>query len=128
MNTAWLAELLVVLHLAFVGFAVFGGLLALHSPRWTLLHLPALGWAAYVELSGGICPLTPWEQRLRAAAGQGGYEGGFVEHYLVPVLYPPGLGPSQQWWLGVGLVLFNLGVYLYVWRRRRGSAAQRRSP
>ena len=118
---AWRILAVVLLHLAFVAFAVAGGLLALRW-RWVpLLHLPALAWAAYVEFTGRICPLTPLENALRAAGGAAGYEGGFVEHYLLPVLYPAQLTRSLQWGLGTGLVVFNLTVYAAVlWRARRG--------
>ncbi|GAB3768525.1 DUF2784 domain-containing protein [Ramlibacter monticola] len=115
-----LADAVVLLHLAFVVFAVAGGLLALRW-RWVaLLHLPALAWAAFVEFSGRTCPLTPLENALRAAGGEAGYEGGFVEHYLLPVLYPADLTRGLQWALGTGLVVFNLAVYAaVVWQARR---------
>ena len=113
-----LADAVVLFHLVFVAFAVAGGLLAFWR-RWTvLLHLPALGWAAFVEFTGRICPLTPLENTLRAASGAAGYEGGFIEHYLLPVLYPAALTRELQWTLGAGLVAFNALVYLLVWRSR----------
>lgn len=114
-----LADAVVLLHLAFVVFAVAGGLLALRWRWLPLVHLPALGWAAFVEFSGRICPLTPLENQLRAASGAAGYSGGFIEHYLLPVLYPAALTRELQWTLGAGLVLINLAVYLLVWWRRR---------
>jgi len=114
-----LADAVLVFHLAFVAFAVAGGLLALRW-RWVpLVHLPVLAWAAFVEFSGGICPLTPLENGLRAAGGAAGYSGGFVEHYLLPILYPAELTRTVQYVLGAGLVAFNLLVYLLVWRRRQ---------
>ena len=121
-----LAEALVLFHFAFVVFAVAGGLLAFRW-RWVpLLHLPALGWAALVEFTGGICPLTPLENALRAAGGQAGYGGGFIEHYLLPVLYPAALTRELQWTLGTGLVAFNAVVYFLLWRKR--TAERRRVP
>jgi Protein of Unknown function (DUF2784) len=114
-----LADAVVLLHLLFVVFAVLGGLLALRWPWLALAHLPALGWAAWVEFSGRICPLTPLENALRAAGGEAGYPGGFVEHYLLPVLYPAALTRELQWTLGAGLVVFNAAVYLLLCRRRR---------
>ena len=115
-----LADLVVLLHLLFVAFAVMGGLLAFRWRWMPWLHLPALGWAAFVEFTGRICPLTPLENRLREASGAAGYGGGFVEHYLLPVLYPAALTRELQWTLGAGLVAFNLVVYLLLgWRRRR---------
>jgi hypothetical protein len=115
-----LADAVVLFHLAFVAFAVAGGLLVLRW-RWVaLLHLPALAWAAFVEFTGRICPLTPLENTLRAAAGGAGYAGGFVEHYLLPMLYPADLTRELQWTLGTGLVLFNVAVYAAVcWQARR---------
>jgi hypothetical protein len=113
-----LADAVVLLHLLFVAFAVAGGLLALRWRWMPLAHLPALAWAAWVELSGRICPLTPLENALRAAGGEAGYPGGFVEHYLLPVLYPAALTRELQWTLGVSLVLFNGVIYALVWWRR----------
>ena len=99
--------------------AVAGGLLALRW-RWVpWLHLPALGWGATVEFTGWICPLTPLENWLRAAGGEAGYAGGFIEHYLLPLLYPAALTRDTQLVLGAGLVGFNLLVYSLVILRRR---------
>lgn len=117
---AWraLADAVLVLHLLFIAFALAGGLLAFWR-RWiVLLHLPAMGWAALVEFNGWMCPLTPLENRLRAAGGAAGYEGGFIEHYLLPLIYPASLTQQLQWWLGGGLLAFNAVVYLLLWRRR----------
>ena len=121
MTSALLADAVLVVHLGFILFAVLGGLLALRWPRAAWLHLPALAWGAWIELTGGICPLTPLENRLRAAAGRAGYEGGFVEHYLVPIVYPPGLRPGHQLVLAVLLLATNAAIYAWVWRRRSGS-------
>jgi hypothetical protein len=114
-----LADAVLVLHLAFIAFAVAGGLLALRWRWMPLVHLPALAWAAFVEFSGTICPLTPLENALRAAGGLAGYPGGFVEHYLLPMLYPEELTRTVQSVLGAGLVAFNAFAYFFVWRRRR---------
>jgi hypothetical protein len=118
---AWrlLADVVLLAHLAFVVFAVAGGLLALRWRWLPWLHLPTLGWAAWVEFSGWICPLTPLENMLRRAGGEAGYPGGFIEHYLMPLLYPAELTRELQWMLGTALVLFNAAVYLMVWRRVR---------
>lgn len=113
-----LADAVLVFHLLFIAFAVAGGLLAFWRPWIVWLHLPVLGWAAFVELTGRICPLTPLENRLRALGGEGGYQGGFIEHYLLPVIYPADLTPQVQWWLGGGLLAFNAIVYVLLWRRR----------
>jgi hypothetical protein len=117
---AWrvLADGVVLLHLLFVAFAVLGGLLAFRWRWMPWLHLPALAWAGFVEFTGRICPLTPLENRLREASGAAGYTGGFVEHYLLPMLYPAALTRELQWTLGAGLVAFNLVVYALLWWRR----------
>lgn len=119
MTARILADAVVLLHLVFVAFVVAGGLLALRWRWMPWLHLPALAWGAFVEFSGTVCPLTPLENRLRAAAGEGAYAGGFVEQYLLPVLYPAGLDREWQWMLGAGSVGFNAVVYLLLWTRRR---------
>jgi hypothetical protein len=114
------ADILVVLHLAFVLFALLGGLLVYRWPRWAWLHVPAFAWGAVIEFNGWICPLTPLEQRFRAAADEGGYSGGFVEHYLLPMLYPEGLTREIQ--LGLGLLVLGVNAVVYgawLWRMRR---------
>ena len=114
-----LADLVLVAHLGFIVFAVFGGLLALRH-RWApFLHLPCVAWGAFVELSGRVCPLTPLENALRSQAGEAAYGGSFVEHYLVPIVYPSGLSAELQVFLAVILVLWNAAVYAVVVRRRR---------
>ena len=116
-----LADIILVSHLAFIVFVVAGGLLALRW-RWVpLVHLPAACWGVYVELAGRICPLTPLENTLRRAAGDAGYPGGFIEHYLVPIVYPAALSHSLQIGLAGLVVLANLIVYsvvLWRWYRR----------
>ncbi|MDX1383756.1 MAG: DUF2784 domain-containing protein [Thermoanaerobaculia bacterium] len=120
-----LADGLALVHFGFVLFVVGGGLLALRW-RWVpWVHLPAAAWGAFVELSGRICPLTPLENALRRAGGAAGYEGGFVERYLLPVLYPADLTREVQIVLGAVVVACNAAIYLAVWLRRR--AASRRS-
>lgn len=114
-----MAEAVVLFHFVFVVFAVAGALLAFRW-RWIpLLHLPVLAWAATVEFTGWICPLTPLENWLRAAGGQAGYSGGFIEHYLLPLLYPAALDRDLQIFLGSGLLVFNAVVYGLLWHRRR---------
>jgi hypothetical protein len=113
-----LADLLVALHLAFILFTLFGGLLALRW-RWApWVHLPAMAWGAFVEATGRVCPLTPLENALRAAAGEATYQGDFIGRYLVAVVYPEGLTPAAQAVLGILLVVVNAGIYALVWRRR----------
>jgi hypothetical protein len=114
-----LADLIVGVHALFVVFVVFGGLLALRW-RWVIAaHLPAAVWGALIEFQGWICPLTPLEQSLRARAGEAGYEGGFIEHYLLPALYPAALTRHVQLVLGATVIAVNLVVYgLLLWRAR----------
>jgi len=114
-----LADLIVTLHLGFVLFVALGGLLALRWRRAVWLHLPALLWGAGIEFLHGICPLTPLENHLRSLGGEAGYAGGFVEHYLLPVLYPAGLTQDIQLVLGAFVVTLNVVVYAVVWRRWR---------
>ncbi len=119
---AFLADALVVLHLLFVAFVMTGGFLLRRWPKLIWLHLPAVLWGVYIEFSGGICPLTPLENQLRTWAGETGYSGGFVEHYLLPVLYPENLTAPIQWLLGGCVVVVNLVVYGLAyrdWTRRR---------
>ena len=113
------ADLLLVLHLAFVCFVVLGGLLVFKWRRLALLHLPAVAWAALIEFRGWLCPLTPLEQQFRQAAGQTGYQNSFVEHYLLPVLYPPGLEHDTQLILGSAVIIINVIIYGWVFLRGR---------
>jgi hypothetical protein len=114
-----LADGLVALHLAFIVFVLFGGLLVLRRRVWSVLHLPAVAWAAFAELTATTCPLTPLENALRRRAGDAGYAGGFIEHYVIPVIYPAGLTPRIQLLLGGFVVALNLLVYLWVLRHRK---------
>ena len=111
-----LADLVVVVHAGFVVFVVLGGLLAVRWPKVAWLHLPAVAWGALVELAGWGCPLTPLEQHLRGLA----YEGGFVERWCLPILYPDGLTRPVQVVLGILVLSVNLLVYGLVLRRARG--------
>jgi len=120
---ALLADGVLALHVAFLLFVVFGGLLALRWKRVAWLHVPCALWGAWVELAGWVCPLTPLENDLRRMAGKAGYAGGFLEHYVVPLLYPPGLTRGMQVALGVAALALNVGIYVGVWRRRRGERA-----
>ncbi len=116
-----LADLVVILHFAFVLFVVLGGLLVLRWPRVAYLHVPAALWGVLIELTGWICPLTPLENALRSAAGAAAYQGGFVEHYILPVMYPSALTRNIQLLLGAIVLLLNLAGYAYVLRRRAGN-------
>lgn len=114
-----LAEAVVAVHFAFVVFVVLGGLLVLWR-RWVMwLHLPAAAWGAMIELGGWICPLTPLEHWLRRRGGEAGYEGGFIEHYILPVLYPRGLTRGVQLALAIVVIVVNIAAYWLVRRRLR---------
>jgi hypothetical protein len=112
-----LADATVALHLAFVAFVLLGGVLALRWPRVAWVHLPAAAWGAWIEFAGWVCPLTPLENWLRQQGGGPAYSAGFVEHYLVPVLYPSALTRELQWALGGAVLLVNAVVYAAVLRR-----------
>jgi hypothetical protein len=116
------ADLLVVIHLAYIFFVVFGGLLVLKWHRVVYLHIPAALWGALLEFFGWLCPLTPWEKQLRVAAGEEGYSVSFVEHYLIPIVYPPHLGRELQIALGLFVVVINLAIYGWLLARRRRHA------
>lgn len=113
------ADGVAVLHLAFILFVVLGGIAVFWWPRLMYLHLPALAWGVFVEFSGRICPLTPLEQSLRREAGQQGYTGGFIDNYILPIIYPPGLERPTQWMLGLAVLAINIAVYGLLIRRGR---------
>ena len=106
-----LADAVVLVHFAFILFVILGGFLAWRYRPVVLAHVPALIWGIWIELSGRICPLTPLENRLRERAGESGYTGGFVEHYVVPVIYPPALTHEVQWVLAGLLIAANVVAY-----------------
>ena len=114
-----LADLVVFVHVAFIIFVVLGGALSLrwHWVAW--IHVPAAVWGAAVELLGWFCPLTPLENHLREASGAAGYSTGFVERYLIPIVYPVDLTREAQLLLGCAVVGVNAAIYLFVWRRVR---------
>ncbi|NOV25628.1 DUF2784 domain-containing protein [Cupriavidus necator] len=116
---AWLADLVVIAHGLFIVFVVAGGLLVLRWPSAAWVHLPAAVWGVLIEWAGWICPLTPLENALRHTAGEAGYSGGFVERYLLPLIYPAGLTPAVQLWLGLAVLGINVAVYALAWARRR---------
>ncbi len=119
---SWLADLTLCIHVSFVLFVIFGGLLVL---RWwwiAWLHLPAAAWGAFVEFTGWICPLTPLENWLRAQGGEISSRSDFIAQYLLPVLYPGDLTQDIQLLLGTGVVVLNTAMYWWLWQlhaRRR---------
>ena len=116
-----LANLTILVHFAFLLFVVLGGFVSHRYRRLTPLHLLALAWGIYVEAMPGLrCPLTALENSFAVRAGGAGYEGGFIQHYLVPILYPEGLTPRSQLMIAAALVLLNVGVYAWSFRRSFG--------
>ena len=124
------ADAVALLHLAFVLFVVFGGLPVWRWPRLAWLHLPAVLWGGWIEFAGWTCPLTPLENALRRAVGEAGYAGGYIDHYLWPLLYPAGLTREGQWALGAGALILNGAVYgaLLVRRHRRARSPNSNGP
>ncbi|MCC2640500.1 MAG: uncharacterized protein K0S45_913 [Nitrospira sp.] len=112
-----LAELVLLVHLAFVIFVVGGGLLVLKWPRIAWVHLPAATWGALVEFTGWICPLTPLENVLRTMAGASAYDSDFMAHYILPLLYPAALTRDIQLILGLIVLGVNIAIYGWLWRR-----------
>ena len=121
MPCALLADLVLVLYATFILFVVFGGLLVFRHHRLVWLHVPAAAWGILIEFQGWICPLTYLENDLRAAAGESGYAAGFIDHYLVPLVYPAALSHSIQIMLGLAVLFINAVIYALVWRKLRAS-------
>jgi hypothetical protein len=119
-----LADTLVVIHFAFTAFVIFGGFLTWRWPAAAFVHLPALAWGCWVEVSHTICPLTPLENHLRHLGGEAGYSGGFLAHYLARVLYPPGLTWHVQWVLAALLLAINLLAYARFLTSRRSASSR----
>lgn len=124
MPSSVLADLVLVLHGTFVLFVVAGALLVVRWGWVARMHIPCVVWGAWIELTGGVCPLTPVENDLRRRAGEAGYQGGFIEHYVTAALYPDGLTRGMQIALGIGVVVLNVAVYTWILRRRRSRNAE----
>jgi uncharacterized membrane protein YhhN len=114
-----LADLVLVLHLAFILFVVLGGLLVLRWRRLIWLHAPSAIWGVVIEFMGWPCPLTPLEKHLRRLAGEEAYQGDFIEHYLTSIIYPSGLSRGTQFLLGMAVLLINTVIYIRFFRSRR---------
>ncbi|GAB4486155.1 MAG: DUF2784 domain-containing protein [Thermodesulfovibrionales bacterium] len=114
-----LADLVLCLHFGFILFVLFGGLLVLYRRSAAWVHVPAVLWSSVVNLASWICPLTPIENRFRSLAGQAGYTGGFIEHYISNLVYPGGMTREIELLAGVSVVLWNLAVYAFVIIRSR---------
>lgn len=117
------AEAVLLVHFAFIVFVLFGAALAVRWHWIVALHLPAAAWGFFVEITGRICPLTYAENYLRNRAGQTGYSQGFIEHYLLPVIYPAGLTQQIQFVLAGVVVLVNLLAYGWLLHRRASRRA-----
>lgn len=115
----FLADLVVILHCLFILFVLLGGFLALWKSSTVWYHIPAVLWAACLEFFGWICPLTPLENLLRERGGIAGYNVGFVDQYILPVIYPASLTRETQINLGIIVVIANIGIYFTVWIRLR---------
>ena len=116
------ADILILIHLSFICFVLIGGFLALKWKWLIFLHIPCIIWAVLIEFYGWICPLTPFEQQLRQAGGEAGYSGGFIDHYIVSIIYPSGLTHKMQLFLGILVILINIAAYALVvihYRKRR---------
>lgn len=125
-----LADVVLVVHGLFIVWVVLGAFAVWRWPVLAAVHLPALAWGVWIEVSGGICPLTPLENSLRRAAGQTGYSGGFIEHYVGGAIYPDGLTRETQWviagvMLAINAVLYGLMIARVVRARRLRSSAPR---
>jgi hypothetical protein len=112
-----LANLILLLHLVFILFVLFGGLLAVKNARWCMIHVPAVLWGVLVEFADWVCPLTPFEDWLRAKAGAAALETDFIAHTIMPIIYPAEMTRSFQIFLGIGVILVNLLIYSFVLKR-----------
>lgn len=117
MSYRLMADTVVVIHFAFTIFVLLGGILAIWWRKVVWLHIPAAVWGVLIEFAGWICPLTPLENRLRVKGGEAGYPGGFVEEYILPVIYPAGLTREIQIILGILVITVNLVIYWKVFHK-----------
>ena len=116
------ADLVVLLHAGFVLFVILGGLLVVRWRRLAWAHVPAALWGATIEFGGWICPLTPLENHLRERNGAAVFQGDFIEHYILPALYPTNLTRAWQMFLGSFVLAVNGAIY---WRGLRGASRAR---
>lgn len=117
-----LADLVLLAHLGFILFVVFGGLAVAYRPELAWLHLPCVAWGVAVEVGGWYCPLTPLENHFRNLAGETGYQGDFIQHYLLAAVYPEGLTREVQITLGLAALALNIVIYAWLIRSRRSQA------
>ncbi len=112
------ADAMMTAHFMYIVFVVVGGFVALRLRWMPWLHVPAVAWAVYVQFAGRFCPLTVWEQRLRGLAGEAGYQGGFIDHYLMPVIYPADMTVGTHLVLGAAVIVINAVAYGWLIVRR----------
>jgi Protein of Unknown function (DUF2784) len=125
----FLADMVLLAHLVFVVFVLLGGLLLLRWPRLIWLHIPAMMWTVFVEVTAWVCPLTPLENYFRELAGGNVYQGEFIARYLLPLFYPAGLTPAIQLLLAGVVIVFNTIIYTVMIRvRKRKIRVGRHSP
>ena len=117
----FLADLIALIHFSFILFVIFGGFMALKWKKLIYFHIPTALWGTAISIFGWVCPLTPLEIGLRVRAGSGSYTGGFIDHYLIPIIYPPGLTREIQYYLAAGVVIINAAAYYLIWRKQRDS-------
>jgi hypothetical protein len=110
------ATAIALTHLAFILFVLLGGLLVLRWRWMAWVHLPAAVWGVLIEFAGWWCPLTKWENHFLRLAGRAGYGGGFVAHYVMPIIYPAGLTRGMEVAIGVVVLIINMSVYMKVFR------------
>ena len=115
----FLADAIIIIHLIFILFVILGGLLALRNKRWSIVHLPAVIWAAAIEFKGWICPLTPLENWFREKGRNAIYQGDFIEHYVLPIIYPADLTRGLQIFFGLSAIIINIAVYVWVLNKIR---------
>ncbi|MBU4420120.1 MAG: DUF2784 domain-containing protein [Proteobacteria bacterium] len=114
-----LADAIIIIHLIFILFVISGGLLLLRNKRWSIVHLPATFWAVIIEFKGWMCPLTPLENWFREKGGNAIYQGDFIEHYLLPIIYPADLPKGLQIIFGLSVIIINIAVYIWVLKKTR---------
>ena len=119
-----LADITTIVHFAFIIFVIAGGVVVLRWRRVMWAHLPVVAYGILIEFLGWVCPLTPLEQSLRTMAGQTSYTGTFTEHYITPIIYPPGLSHSVQITLGLIVFAVNAAVYIWIFSHRRRKTAE----
>jgi hypothetical protein len=115
----FLADAIIIIHLIFILFVILGGLLLLRDKRWSIVHLPAALWAVTIEFKGWMCPLTPLENWFREKGENVIYQGDFVEHYLLPIIYPADLTRRLQIIFGLSVIIINIAVYRWVLNKTR---------